>query len=1404
MTKNIQNKTNKSVVLNTEENKQKPGCLHTHNNQTERMKLNVYMVLILILSCYATFTTSTSMPINVSLGFIAPLHDSLDPLGALGQELESAFKLAVQAVNKAKPSRVKIRTDFSVGVKDETANPADACKSAASYFSNDDKFVGIVGGYSSTCSVAMQGELKRLKSEIPQVSYRSPSIDFLDTTTYPSFFRTTSNNRQQAHAIIDIIKHFRWSHASIIHTDDLYYGKELSDEIISKAAISGILIKERVSFTSGDSTEKLDKKLQVIKTSGSRINIIVAQGKDVFTIFNRIKAKNMHGEGWVWIGSDGVTELNLGLSDSVNTTSSGLIGTAPESFTGPSFLKIVIAWYSESEEDYPGIVWKSQSDPNVSPYVAQVYRAVSAYHTLLNQLAEENAITTTTPAKTIRKLLVQKLKKLKDAKSAVDVILGNGLYFDKETDDRPIFAIRNCVDGKCKDVGSWNANKLTKIHFLSTPTNQIIWPGGGSQTPTDKGKPGKALFRLAFIAPTNRALGTLSEYGRELVSAFKVAIDIINNDKRYQIELDGIIKDEGVDGIDSCDIVGQEIKALDLVGVVGAYRSQCSIKLHKVLESKMMPIVSYASPAAILSNKTEYKNFFRLSPSDKHQSEILKQIVRKYGFKEVSTLYSNEISSKGIAKRFEELIKDDTVTLTASVEFPQHSHSSVLRTYVEKIRQSGSRVILVSALPKDATLLQQIIKELNMAGQGFIWLGSDGATTLNFPKNSDVAKELEGMLGINPKKGDGALYYNMLSTWLRKDKLKYPGIVHTSSGDSSLPYTAQVFDAVNGIALALSDLVSRKLISHKSDALTVRKVLSEKLRSYNSAENGYLSATGTTTKVYFDAKQDGPLSLDVVNLLDAKWKTIGKFTDDNKYIQFITDPIFPGGTTIPVVGAGKVRYQVAAFLPKNKKLGSLAELGQLWESALKSVVSWVNNNDTLTVGFDLTTYDTGISSENCSFLAQQLPTNIDIIIGPARSKCTAMLYNKIESRGVPVFTYASTSSVLSKKSLYPNLFRLCPSDTHQASALSDLFERYSWEKIGIIAEEGLYGEELAADIETLLRRRQIKVTTKQTFKPSEPRLKKQMAALKQAGSAVNLIIANPREAVRLYQEAFELRMVGKGWTWIGSDGATATMFKSTNNLQRAMQGMVGFRPKAGSGKLFHDIFTEWLQANPMADKQLPYLSQIFDSILLPSIALHRLHKEKKITAKVSKVEARMYLLSQLRGMTDSSKSFASTTNQRLYFDSYQDVTTAYDLVNLNGDKWVTVGSYDNGELDITSSVIWPGGSRTVPPSDQPSNGNGNFGKVEEDGGTSNGLIVLAVVFSIFGVLVIIFMIYIVRRVRYRHLYMQSDLNQGGVFSVLYGHTVNRPGVNLLPSQTATNGHIKKETELNDPMIPRHV
>jgi len=191
---------------------------------------------------------------------------------------------------------------------------------------------------------------------------------------------------------------------------------------------------------------------------------------------------------------------------------------------------------------------------------------------------------------------------------------------------------------------------------------------------------------------------------------------------------------------------------------------------------------------------------------------------------------------------------------------------------------------------------------------------------------------------------------------------------------------------------------------------------------------------------------------------------------------------------------------------------------------------------------------------------------------------------------------------------------------------------------------------------------------------------------------------------------------------------------------------------------------------------------------------------------MSKATVRQKLLDQLKVMQTEEDGFDSTTGKRLYFDSHQDVLSAYDLVNLNGDNWVKVGLYEQTQLDITSNVVWPGGTVKFPPSDPPSEQPLEVEEHSSNSGTSKGLIVLAVVFSIFGLLVIIFMLYIVRRVRHRHLYMQSDLNQGGFFSVLYGHSVNRPGVRLQPE---SNGHCKTEitasaTDITGPMLPRHV
>ena len=153
----------------------------------------------------------------------------------------------------------------------------------------------------------------------------------------------------------------------------------------------------------------------------------------------------------------------------------------------------------------------------------------------------------------------------------------------------------------------------------------------------------------------------------------------------------------------------------------------------------------------------------------------------------------------------------------------------------------------------------------------------------------------------------------------------------------SLPYTAQVFDAVNGIALALSDLISRKTVSHRTNALTVRAYLFNKLESYNSESNGYISALGTNKRMYFDSNKDGPSLLDIVNLVPnpPRWKHVAEFSvlkegAGKEVLLYLKNPLFPGGHIVPVIGAGKVVYKIAAFFPKDDRLGALSDLGKYW------------------------------------------------------------------------------------------------------------------------------------------------------------------------------------------------------------------------------------------------------------------------------------------------------------------------------------------------------------------------------------------------------------------------------------------------------------------------------------------
>ena len=98
---------------------------------------------------------------------------------------------------------------------------------------------------------------------------------------------------------------------------------------------------------------------------------------------------------------------------------------------------------------------------------------------------------------------------------------------------------------------------------------------------------------------------------------------------------------------------------------------------------------------------------------------------------------------------------------------------------VFQLKSSGSKVHLISMVRQDAETVFQQIKELGMTGKGWVWIGTDGATSSTFNQQKDLERTMEGMIGTQPKNGEGSMYLNFLASWLDKDSTTYPGIVHS-------------------------------------------------------------------------------------------------------------------------------------------------------------------------------------------------------------------------------------------------------------------------------------------------------------------------------------------------------------------------------------------------------------------------------------------------------------------------------------------------------------------------------------------------------------------------------------------------------------------------------------------------
>ncbi|XP_030600102.1 extracellular calcium-sensing receptor-like [Archocentrus centrarchus] len=164
--------------------------------------------------------------------------------------------------------------------------------------------IGVVGDSSSTNSIAISNVLGLYR--VPMVSYFATCSCLSDRQKYPSFFRTIPSDAFQVRAMIQILKHFGWTWAGLLVSDD-DYGLHAARSFQSELSLSGEGCLAYVEVLPWDKeTNELRRIVNGMRKSTARVVIVFEHPSRMINLMEEVVRQ--HLTGLQWMASEAWTE----------------------------------------------------------------------------------------------------------------------------------------------------------------------------------------------------------------------------------------------------------------------------------------------------------------------------------------------------------------------------------------------------------------------------------------------------------------------------------------------------------------------------------------------------------------------------------------------------------------------------------------------------------------------------------------------------------------------------------------------------------------------------------------------------------------------------------------------------------------------------------------------------------------------------------------------------------------------------------------------------------------------------------------------------------------------------------------------------------------------------------------